>query len=571
MSDNDRDERRRETATGKPAEKGLKRRDLLLSGSSLVAASALSAVGLTSSAQAQQPAAAPAVAGQKPNIVVIMGDDIGIWNLGAYHRGMMAGRTPNLDKLAAEGMLFTDYYAEASCTAGRANFITGELPIRTGMTTVGQAGSPIGLPARAVTIAQALKGMGYATGQFGKNHLGDLNEFLPTVHGFDEFFGYLYHLDAMEDPAHPAYPQELLNKVGPRNMVHSWATDVDDPTVDPRWGKIGKQKIEDAGTLYPKRMETVDDEIRDLSLKFLDKAKADNKPFFLWLNPTRMHVVTHLSPKYEALRNSKNGWTIHEAGMAQLDDDVGIVMNKLRDMGVDDNTIVLFTTDNGTEVFTWPDGGQTPFAQSKGTIFEGGFRAPAMIRWPGKVPAGKVENGIISGLDWFPTFLAAAGNPNIAEELKKGKQIGDTTFKCHLDGYNQLDLITGKGPSNRSEIWYFGESDLGAVRVGDYKYRFIDQPGGWLGDKVKPEVPSIINLRLDPFERTGFPENLTKNGSLQYWEWYKYEFWRFVLVQDVVEKLAMTAIEFPPMQKGASFNLDAVKEKIAAARNAIAR
>ncbi|MGY4290231.1 arylsulfatase A-like enzyme [Bradyrhizobium sp. LM2.7] len=550
---------------------GWKRRDLLLSGSSLVAASALSAVGLTSVAQAQQPATAPAPAGQRPNIVVIMGDDIGIWNLGAYHRGMMAGRTPNLDKLAAEGMLFTDYYAEASCTAGRANFITGELPIRTGMTTVGQAGSPIGLPAQAVTIAQALKGMGYATGQFGKNHLGDLNEFLPTAHGFDEFFGYLYHLDAMEDPAHPAYPQELLNKVGPRNMVHSYATNVDDPTVDPRWGRVGKQKIEDAGTLYPKRMETVDDEIRDLSFKFLDKAKADNKPFFLWLNPTRMHVVTHLSPKYEALRNSKNGWTIHEAGMAQLDDDVGLVMNKLKDMGVDDNTIVLFTTDNGTEVFTWPDGGQTPFAQSKGTIFEGGFRAPAMIRWPGKVPAGKVENGIISGLDWFPTLLAAAGNPNIAEELKKGKQIGDTTFKCHLDGYNQLDMITGKGPSNRNEIWYFGESDLGAVRVGDYKYRFIDQPGGWLGDKIKPEVPAIINLRLDPFERTGFPENLTKNGSLQYWEWYKYEFWRFVLVQDVVEKLAMTAIEFPPMQKGASFNLDAVKEKIAAARNAIAK
>jgi arylsulfatase A-like enzyme len=571
MSDNDQDKRRRGTETSKPAGEGLKRRDLLLSGSSLVAASALFSVGLTASGEAQQPTAAPTASGQKPNIVVIMGDDIGIWNLGAYHRGMMAGRTPNLDKLAAEGMLFTDYYAEASCTAGRANFITGELPIRTGMTTVGQAGSPIGLPAQAVTIAQALKGMGYATGQFGKNHLGDLNEFLPTVHGFDEFFGYLYHLDAMEDPAHPAYPQELLNKVGPRNMVHSYATNVDDPTVDSRWGKVGKQKIEDAGTLYPKRMETVDDEIRDLSFKFLDKAKADNKPFFLWLNPTRMHVVTHLSPKYEALRNSKNGWTIHEAGMAQLDDDVGLVMNKLKDMGVDDNTIVLFTTDNGTEVFTWPDGGQTPFAQSKGTIFEGGFRAPAMIRWPGKVPAGKVENGIMSGLDWFPTFLAAAGNPNIAEELKKGKQIGDTTFKCHLDGYNQLDMITGKGPSNRNEIWYFGESDLGAVRVGDYKYRFIDQPNGWLGDKIKPEVPTIINLRLDPFERTGFPENLTRSGSLQYWEWYKYEFWRFVLVQDVVEKLAMTAIEFPPMQKGASFNLDAVKAKIAEARNAIAK
>jgi len=273
--------------------------------------------------------AAPAAAQPKPNIVVIMGDDIGIWNIGAYHRGMMAGRTPNLDKIAAEGMLFTDYYAEASCTAGRANFITGELPIRTGMTTVGQAGAALGLPAEAVTIATALKALGYATGQFGKNHLGDRNEFLPTVHGFDEFFGYLYHLDAMEDPCHPNYPQDLRSKVGPRNMLHSFATNVDDATVDPRWGKIGKQKIEDKGELCPKRMETVDDEIRDLALKFIEKAKADNKPFFLWLNPTRMHIVTHLSPKYQAMRNSKNNWTIHEAGMAQLDDDIGLVMKKL--------------------------------------------------------------------------------------------------------------------------------------------------------------------------------------------------------------------------------------------------
>src|ERR1700719_1486958 len=349
--------------------------------------------------------AAPAQAqDKKPNILFIMGDDIGMWNIGAYHRGMMAGRTPNLDKLAKQGMLFTDYYAEASCTAGRANFIMGELPIRTGMTTVGQAGAAIGIPAEACTIATALKAQGYATGQFGKNHLGDLNEFLPTVHGFDEFFGYLYHLDAMEDPAHPAYPQELLNTVGPRNMIHSYATNVDDATVDPRWGKVGKQRIEDAGTLYPKRMETVDDEIRDLALAFIEKAKADNKPFFLWLNPTRMHIVTHLSPKYEALRNSQNGWTIHEAGMAQLDDDVGLVIQKLKDMGVDNNTIVVFTTDNGTENFTWPDGGQTPFFAGKGTTYEGGFRAPAMVRWPGKVPAGQVGDGIISGVDLFPTL-----------------------------------------------------------------------------------------------------------------------------------------------------------------------
>jgi arylsulfatase A-like enzyme len=498
-----------------------------------------------------------------PNIVVIMGDDIGMWNIGAYHRGLMAGTTPNLDKIAKEGMLFTDYYAEASCTAGRANFITGELPIRTGMTTVGQAGAPTGLPAEAVTIATVLKSMGYATGQFGKNHLGDKNEFLPTVHGFDEFFGYLYHLDAMEDPAHPNYPQNLLDVVGPRNMVHSWATDKDDQTEMPRWGKVGKQRIEDAGTLYPKRMETVDDEIRDLSLKFIDKAKADNKPFFVWLNPTRMHIVTHLSPKYEAMRNSENGWSEEEAGMAQLDDDIGLVMKKLKDIGEDDNTIVVFTTDNGTEVFTWPDGGQTPFAQSKGTVLEGGFRVPALLRWPGKVPADSVQNGIFSGLDWLPTFAAAAGNPNIVAELLKGKEIGGQIYKNHLDGYNQLDCITGKGPSARHEIFYLGESTVGAVRIDDYKFRFIDQPNGWLGEKTKPDVPYITNLRLDPFERTGWPNNGTKEGGQQYFDWFKFQFWRFVFVQQVVGKELQTFIEYPPMQRGASFNLDAVKAEMA--------
>src|SRR5467141_2657438 len=507
----------------------------------------------------------------KPNILIIWGDDIGWFNISAYNHGIMGYRTPNIDRLAREGAMFTDWYGQQSCTAGRAAFITGQAPIRTGLTKVGLPGSDIGLRAEDPSVGDIMKSLGYATGQFGKNHLGDRNEFLPTVHGFDEFFGYLYHLDAMEDPCHPNYPQDLRAQVGPRNMVHSWANNVDDSTVDPRWGKVGKQKIQDAGELCPKRMETVDDEIRDKALSFLDKAKADGKPFFMWLNPTRMHIVTHLSPKYQARRNSENNWTIHEAGMAQLDDDIGIVMKKLMDMGVDNNTIVVFTTDNGTEVFTWPDGGQTPFAQAKGTIMEGGFRAPAMIRWPGKVPAGKVENGIISGLDWFPTFLAAAGNPNIAEELKKGKQLGDRTYKVHLDGYNQMDMITGKGPSNRQEIWYFGESELGAVRIGDFKYRFIDQPGGWLGDKTKADVPYLTNLRLDPFERTGWPDSGTQNGAQQYFDWFKYEFWRFVFVQQEVEKLAMTAVEFPPMQRGASFNLDAVKAKIEAARAAVSR
>jgi len=482
---------------------------------------------------------------QRPNIVFIMGDDIGWSNIGVYNQGIMAGRTPNLDRLAAEGMRFTDYYAEASCTAGRANFITGELPIRTGLTTVGQAGSPLGMPDEAPTIATVLKSMGYATGQFGKNHLGDRNQFLPTAHGFDEFYGYLYHLDAMEDPCHRNYPPALKATVGPRNMVHSWATDVDDATVQPRWGKIGKQKIEDAGELCPKRMETVDDEIL--------------------ANPTRMHVVTHLSEKYENMRTPENGWSIEEAGMAQLDDIVGSVMKYLKDNGLESNTILAFSTDNGAENFTWPDGGQTPFAGGKGTALEGGFRVPAIIRWPGKVPAGKVENSIVSGLDWFPTLVAAAGNPNIADELKKGKQMGDRTYKVYLDGYDQTSLISGKGPSKRHEIWYFTEGTLSAVRIDDLKYRFTDQPNGWFGATEKVDWPIMTNLRLDPYERTGL------NQSINYYNWYAFEFWRGVFVQQKVAELGQTAIDFPPMQKGASFNLEAVKaqiEKAIAARHA---
>ncbi|HEX2490329.1 MAG TPA: arylsulfatase [Blastocatellia bacterium] len=499
----------------------------------------------------------------KPNIVFIMGDDIGWFNIGAYHQGLMAGRTPNLDRMAAEGMRFTDYYAEASCTAGRANFVTGQIPIRTGLTTVGQAGAAIGMPAQAPTIATALKSQGYVTGQFGKNHFGDRNEFLPTVHGFDEFWGYLYHLDAMEDPFHPNYPQALKDKVGPRNLLHCWATDKDDSTVDPRWGKVGKQKIVDEGPLPPHpidgikhNMETIDEVILDHAMKFVDKAVADGKPFFLYLNPSRMHVVTHLSDKYQKMRTPENGWGVYEAGMAQLDDVVGGVMKKLKDLGIDDNTILVFSTDNGAENFTWPDGGQTPFAGGKGTVLEGGFRVPCILRWPGKVPAGKVENGIMSGLDWFPTFVAAAGNPNIVDELKKGKKLGDKTYKVHLDGYNQLDFITGKGKSARNEIFYFAEATLGAVRIGDYKYRFIDQPQGWLGGTVKVDWPMLTNLRLDPLERTGMGQ------SMEQAEWFKYEFWRFVFVQQEVAKFGETFVQFPPIQKPASFNLDAVKEQV---------
>ncbi len=518
-----------------------------------LAAIGAAAAVLFASAPAQAQTARP---GKQPNVVFIMGDDIGWFNIGAYHQGIMAGRTPNLDRLASEGMRLTDYYAEPSCTAGRANFITGQLPIRTGLTTVGQAGATSGMPAEAPTIATALKSMGYATGQFGKNHLGDLNEFLPTVHGFDEFFGYLYHLDAMEDPAHRNYPQALKDKVGPRNMVHSWAIDKDDATVQPRWGRIGRQKIEDAGTLYPERMKTVDDEILEHTFKFIDKVKSQGKPFFVWLNPTRMHVVTHLSDKYENMRNAENGWSIQEAGMAQLDDIVGSVMKKLKDLGIDQDTILAFSTDNGAENFTWPDGGQTPFAGGKGTVLEGGMRVPCIVRWPGKVPAGKVENGIMSGLDWFPTFVAAAGNPNIVDELKDGQSLGDRNYKVHLDGYNQLDFISGKSASKRNEIFYFAEGNLGAVRINDFKYRFIDQPGGWLGGTVHVDWPILTNLRLDPLERTGI------SGSLAYYNWFAYEFWRFVFVQQEVAEYAQTFVEFPPMQKGASFNLEAVKAQI---------
>jgi len=506
-------------------------------------------------ATAPSPTTAPTTP-TKPNIIVIMGDDIGWFNIGAYHQGIMASKTPNLDKLATQGMRFTDYYAEPSCTAGRANFITGELPIRTGLTTVGQAGADVGMPAQAPTIATVLHTMGYATGQFGKNHLGDLNKYLPCVHGFDEYFGYLYHLDAMEDPFWHSYPAALKDKVGPRNMVHCWAMTADDATVQPRWGKIGKQKLQDAGTLPPERMKTVDNEILDATFKFMDQAKTNNKPFFIWLNPTRMHVFTHLADKYKNQMNSENGWYTEEAGMAQLDDIVGTVMQKIASMGIDNNTIVIFTTDNGAEIASWPDGGMTPFAGQKGMALEGGMRVPAIVRWPNHVPAGKIENSIMSGLDWFPTLTAIAGDPNIVNELLTGKQLGDTTYKVHLDGYNQTPLITGKGPSNRHEILYFTESTLGAVRIDDYKYQFINQPNGWFGGSVKLDWPSITNLRLDPFER------VSTQGMGYGMEFFAHEFWRFVFVQQEIEKLGQTFIAYPPMQASASFNLEAVKQQI---------
>ena len=530
-----------------------------------VIAAALSVPPLTA-ATAQAP---------KPNIIVIMGDDIGWSNVGAYNQGLMYSTTPNLDKMASEGLRFTDYYAEPSCTAGRANFITGELPIRTGLTTVGQAGALVGMPDQAPTIATALKALGYETGQFGKNHLGDRNEYLPTVHGFDEFFGYLYHLDAMEDPFWHSYPPALKDKVGPRNLLHTFATTTDDPTVDPRWGKVGKQRIDDVGPLPPHpmpgikyNMETIDEDILDYSVKFIDKARNDGKPFFIWVNPTRAHVISHLSPKYQAKLTPESGWYLEEGVMAQLDDVVGGLMAKLKAEGLDDNTIVVFTTDNGTENFTWPDGGNTPFAAGKGTIMEGGMRVPMIVRWPGHIAGGKVENGIMSGLDFFPTLVDLAGDANIKDELLHGKELNGTTYKVHLDGYDQVPLLTGKGPSNRHEVFYFAENTLGAVRIDDFKFRLIDQPDGWTGGTVHVDWPILSNLRLDPFERMQFAKG--NMGSFMYVsDFYMHEFWRFVFLQQMVGEYAQTFLDFPPMQRGASFNLEAVKAELQTRMNAM--
>jgi len=537
----------------------------------------VAAMALSSPAAAQQQ--------RQPNILVIMGDDVGWFNVGAYHRGMMSGKTPNLDKLASEGMMFTDYYAEASCTAGRANFITGQLPIRTGLTTVGQAGADVGIPAEAATLASALKAQGYATGQFGKNHLGDLNKYLPTVHGFDEFFGYLYHLDALSDPYWYSFPvdEKYYNTYGPRSLIHSYATDTDDSTEQPRWGRVGKQRIVDEGPLPPfpdmsnvqnmhdvpflkakYDMTTFDEVLVKASSDFMDKAKRDGKPFFVWHNTTRMHVWTFLAPKYKAMQNSHTNYGLEEAGMAQLDDSVGALLKHLDDIGEANNTIVIFTTDNGAEVFTWPDGGMTPFKNTKGTVGEGGFRVPALIRWPGRIKPGSVENGIFSGLDWFPTLVAAAGNPNITDQLLKGIRLGDRTYKNHLDGYDQTDLLTGRGPSKRHEVFYFGGASLGALRLDDFKFTFYAQPYGWPGEKTTTDMPGMVNIRQDPFERTPMIRGESTNtGAFGYGnDFFAREFWRFVLVQQYVGNLAKTAIEYPPMQAPASFNLEAVKQKV---------
>ena len=413
------------------------------------------AVFATATAQAQTPS-------KKPNIVVIMADDVGVWNVSAYHRGMMGGSTPNIDRIAKEGALFTDYYAQQSCTAGRAAFILGQSPFRTGLLKVGLPAAKQGLQDKDPTIAELLKPNGYATAQIGKNHLGDRNEYLPTVHGFDEFYGILYHLNAMEEPYQADYPKDPKFRAmfGPRNIVDSKASTTDDASTDPRWGRVGKQTIADGGPLPPHpnmdaaakaNMEDVDDVLVQRSLDFMDRSVRAGKPFFLWHNSTRMHSFTHLSPKWE----NKSGYGLFADGMAQLDAIVGSLLKKIDDLGIADNTIVVFTSDNGAEIFSWPDGGNTPFRGEKGTTFEGGFRAPMVARWPGTIKPGSIVNEIIAGEDWMPTLLAAAGEPDVKEKLLKGMKVGDKTFKNHLDGYNFVPYFKGElatGPRHEISI-----------------------------------------------------------------------------------------------------------------------
>ena len=487
---------------------------------------------------------------KKPNIIVIFGDDIGWSNFSVYHRGMMGGRTPNIDRIAKEGAMFTDYYAQQSCTAGRAAFITGQQPYRVGLLKVGLPGAEVGLQAKDPTIAELLKPQGYATAQIGKNHLGDRNEYLPTVHGFDEFFGNLYHLNAEEEPEDADYPKnpDFKAKFGPRGTLDTKASDEDDATVDPRFGRVGKQTIKDTGPLDRKRMETVDDELLERSLDFIDRSNKDGKPFFLWHNLTRMHVFTRLSDKWQ----DKTGYGLYADGMAQFDYVVGELLKKLDDLGIADNTIVVVTTDNGAEVMTWPDGGNTPFHGEKGTTWEGGMRVPAVVRWPGVIKPGSVVNAVMSHEDWMPTFLAAVGEPNIKEKLKQGYEAGDKTFKVHLDGYNFIPFFKGeaeKGP--RREIFYFDDnSNLNAVRVDDWKIHFKIQEGN-LQDSILRTVnmPYVINLRQDPYERF-------MRESKMYFRWYADKMWTFVPAQTVVAKFVETFKEFPPSQPSATFGPD---------------
>ena len=501
-------------------------------------------------------------AGKKPNILVIWGDDIGWFNVSAYNHGVMGYRTPHIDRLAKEGAMFTDWYGQQSCTAGRAAFITGQSPIRTGLTKVGLPGADQGLRAHDVTIAELLKGQGYTTGQFGKNHLGDKNEFLPTNHGFDEFFGNLYHLNAEEEPENPDYPKnpEFKQRFGPRGVLHCWATDTDDPKEEPVFGRVGKQKIENTGPLTTKRMQTVNDEFTDAALTFMEKAHKDGKPFFMWVNSTRMHIFTHLKP--ESI--GKTGLGTYPDGMVEHDADVGRVLEKLDQLGIADNTLVMYSTDNGPEEFSWPDGGTSPFRGEKDTNWDAGWRVPTLLRWPGVIKPGTVSNEICAHEDMLPTILAAAGVPDVKEKLLKGYQVGSKTFKVHLDGYNLVPLLKGEvAESPRKEILYWSDDgDLMALRYGNWKAVFKEQRAEsfevWSEPMVDLRVPKLFNLRSDPFEKAD-------QNSIYYNDWLIRRVFLLVPAQVFVARWIQSFREFPPSQKPASFSIDQVMEKLSAA------
>ncbi len=443
-----------------------------------------------------------------PNILVIWGDDIGMWNVGAYTHGLM-GHTPNIDSIARDGMLFTDHYGQPSCTAGRAAFIMGQLPVRTGMTTIGIPGSKRGIQSGDPTLAEVLKSAGYATAQFGKNHLGDRNEFLPTVHGFDEWFGNLYHLNAEEEPEELDYPgqknPDYKKTFGPRGVLHAFASDKDDKTTDPKFGRVGKQTIEDTGPLTRKRMETFDGEVLEKTLDFLDRAGKGDKPFFCWFNTTACHIWSHSPKKYiqKAVDEGRAETDVYRAKMIEHDEQVGALLDKLRELGVDDNTIVMYSTDNGNELMMWPDGGYAPFRGEKGTTWEGGVRVPCLIKWPAKIKAGSISNGIQNHEDVYATLAAAAGLPDLKDDLIKGYTMNGTKFKVHLDGYNNLAHWTGESPkSARREIFYYDETDLMAIRVDGWKMHIgVKRDGSWFDNKTYPSVPYVFNLLMDPMEK----------------------------------------------------------------------
>jgi arylsulfatase A-like enzyme len=501
---------------------------------------------------------------ERPNILVIFGDDIGMWNVGVYTHGMM-GRTPNIDRIAKEGMLFTDHYAQPSCTAGRAAFITGQMPIRTGMTTIGIPGSTLGLQKEDPTLAEVLKPLGYSAGQFGKNHLGDRNEFLPTVHGFDEFYGNLYHLNAEEEPEQLDYPgvknPAFKEKFGPRGVLHCWATDRDDPAEDPKFGRMGKQRCENTGPLTRERMKTVDAEFLKAAEGFIDQSVKEDKPFFVWFNPTRMHIWTHVPQAYiqKAVDEGRPEIDVYRAGMIQHDEQVGRLLKKLDDLGIADNTIVVYSTDNGYELLFWPDGGYSPFRGEKGTTWEGGVRVPAVVRWPGKIPAGSASNGIQSHEDLYVTLAAAAGAANIKEELLEGKKIGEMTYKVHLDGYNNLDHWMGKTEkSARNRYFYYDESDLTGLRVGDWKMSFaIKEDGLWWDQLVYPRVPYLFNLRMDPMER--FDPHSPEWGYMGR-KLFAEKLWTLIPAQGLIAAHIKSLQEWPPRQRAESLSMQKAME-----------